>query len=61
MFDKLLGKKEKGIKIFNLPEKRYCTDGKKIAKMDKKDLLELSEDMEKHIKILSEKVSHQFM
>lgn len=39
MFDKFLGKKEKGLKIFTIPEKKYCTDGKKISKMDKKDLV----------------------
>ena len=60
MFDKLLGKKEKGIKIFNIPEKKYCSDGKKISKMDKKDLAELTEDMEKYISVLTEKVKLLF-
>ena len=56
MFDKLLGKKEKGIKIFTIPDKKYCTEQKKISKMDKKDLLDLTEDMEKYIRTLTEKV-----
>ena len=53
MFDKLLGKKEKGIKIFTIPEKKYTTDQKKISKMDKKDLIDLIEDMEKYIRNLT--------
>lgn len=38
MLDKLLGKKEKGMNIFNIPEKKYCHETKKLGKMDKKDL-----------------------
>ena len=53
MFDKLLGKKEKGLKIFAIPEKKYCTDSKKIGKMDKGDLSSLAEDMEKYVKVLT--------
>jgi len=40
MFDKLLGKKGKGIEIFMLPEKKYCQDMKKIIKMEKKELID---------------------
>jgi hypothetical protein len=36
MFDKLLGKKGKGIELFTIPEKKYCHDMKKISKMEKK-------------------------
>ena len=39
MLDKLLGKKEKGMNIFNIPEKKYCQENKKLSKMDKKDLI----------------------
>jgi hypothetical protein len=49
MLDKLLGRKEKGINIFNLPERKYCHEHKKLSKMDKKDLLDVVKDMEKHI------------
>lgn len=38
MFEKFLGKKEKGLAIFKIPDKKYCHEAKKIAKMDKKDL-----------------------
>lgn len=57
MLDKLLGKKEKGIQIFNLPDKKYCHDSKKLAKMDKKDLLDVVADMEKYIGLISDKVN----
>ena len=57
MLDRLLGKKEKGIQVFNIPEKRYCHDRKKISKMDKKDLIDVMADMEKHIGSLCEKVA----
>lgn len=45
MFDRLLGKKQKGIQVFNIPEKKYCHDQKKLAKMDKKDLADVLNDM----------------
>ena len=56
MLDKLLGKKEKGMNIFNIPEKKYCQENKKLSKMDKKDLIQVISDMEKYISILCEKV-----
>lgn len=40
VFNKILGKKDKGLDIFILPDKKYCKDGKKWAKMEKKDLLD---------------------
>ncbi len=49
MLQKLLGKKEKGIQVFNIPEKKYCHDQKKLSKMDKKDLNDVINDMEKYI------------
>jgi hypothetical protein len=58
MLDKLLGRKEKGINIFNLPERKYCREQRKLSKMDKKDLLDVMKDMEKHIEVLVEKVNH---
>jgi hypothetical protein len=33
MFDKLFGRKEKGIEVFNIPEKKYNNDRKKMDKM----------------------------
>ena len=39
VFDMFLGKKEKGLDIFTIPEKKYCNDRKKLAKMEKKDIL----------------------
>ena len=58
MLDKLLGRKEKGINIFNLPERKYCREQRKLSKMDKKDLLDVMKDMEKHVEVLVEKVNH---
>lgn len=40
MFNKILGRKDKGLDIFNIPDKKYCHDSKKLAKMEKKDLLD---------------------
>lgn len=57
MLDRLLGKKEKGIQVFNLPDRKYCHDSKKISKMEKKDLIDVMADMEKHIGHLGEKVT----
>ena len=57
MFEKFLGKKEKGLGIFKIPEKKYCQEAKKIAKMDKKDLQQVIGDMEKYIGNIIEKVT----
>lgn len=59
VFDKILGKKEKGIQVFSIPDKKYCHDPKKLAKMDKKDLADVVADMEKYIASLCEKVTLQ--
>ena len=40
MFNKILGRKGKGLDIFNIPDKKYCHDSKKLIKMEKKDLLD---------------------
>ena len=56
MFDKLLGKKEKGIQVFSIPQKKYCHDSKKLSKMDKKDLADVVSDMEKYVSNLCDKV-----
>lgn len=45
MIDKLLGKKQKGIQVFNIPDRKYCHDPKKLSKMDKKDLMDVISDM----------------
>lgn len=56
VFDLILGKKEKGLDIFIIPEKKYCNDRKKLSKMDKKDILVQVEDMEKYISSICHKV-----
>ena len=56
MLDKLLGKKETGMKVFNIPDRKYCQDSKKLSKMDKKDLQDVIHDMEKYISNISEKL-----
>lgn len=40
MFNKILGKKDKGLDVFTIPDKKYCHDIKKLGKMEKKDLLD---------------------
>lgn len=36
VFNKILGKKDKGLDIFNVPDKKYHHDSKKLSKMEKK-------------------------
>lgn len=56
MLNKLLGRKDKGLDIFNIPDKKYCHDAKKLSKMEKKDLLDQIEHMEKYISNVCGKV-----
>lgn len=57
MFNKILGKKDKGLDVFLLPEKKYCRDAKKWAKMERKDLLDELDLMEKYISVACGKVA----
>lgn len=40
LLNKILGKKDKGLDVYSIPDKKYCHDTKKLHKMEKKDLLE---------------------
>lgn len=57
MINKILGRKDKGAEVFHIPEKKYCHEAKKLGKMEKKDLLDEIEHMEKYIGIVCSKVS----
>ena len=53
MFEKLIGnKKKKQADIFTIPDKKYTTDHKLIAKMTAKPLIDLYHDQEKYISSL---------
>ena len=58
MLNKILGRKEKGLDIFKIPEKKYVRDSKKLQKMEKKDILEEVQEMEKYINNITHKVCY---
>jgi len=58
MLNKILGKKYQGIEVFNIPDKKFSYDIKKISKMDKDDICNEVEQMLKYINILCSKVFH---
>jgi len=58
MFDKLIGKKKKEVDLFHIPEKKYTTDSKIIAKMGTKALQDLLSDQEKYTTNIIEKVNY---
>jgi hypothetical protein len=56
MFDKFMGKKKKEADLFHIPERKYTTDPKIIAKMGTKALQDLVSDQDKYISVLAEQV-----
>lgn len=51
-----MGKKKKEADLFHLPERKYTTDPKIIAKMGTKALQDLVSDQDKYISVLAEQV-----
>jgi hypothetical protein len=56
MFEKFIGKRKKEEDFFHIPEKKYITDQKIIAKMSTSALKDLFNDQEKYVSQLVEKV-----